>query len=136
MDLAILDTDTLSEVLKRKHPQVLKNAGDYFVEHGQFAFSVMTRYEVLRGLREKKAQAQLARFGIFCSKSLVLPLTDPIFDRAGDLSVAARGQGRPARDADLLIAATTLEAGRVLVTGNASHFSWIPGIRLSDWRVP
>ena len=37
-------------------------------------------------------------------------------------------------DADLIIAATALEHGRTLATGNAAHFSWINGLNLEDWR--
>jgi hypothetical protein len=35
-----------------------------------------------------------------------------------------------------LIGATSLLQGRDLVTGNSSHFSWMPGIQLLDWRKP
>ena len=37
--------------------------------------------------------------------------------------------GRPG-----IIAATALEHKRVLVTGNTAHFSWVPGLRVEDWR--
>ena len=42
----------------------------------------------------------------------------------------------PNADADLIIAATAMEHGRVLVTGNTPHFAWISGLRLEDWRQP
>jgi len=32
--------------------------------------------------------------------------------------------------------ATAIETGRVLVTGNTPHFSWISGLRIEDWRQP
>jgi len=47
-----------------------------------------------------------------------------------------RRGGHPGRDADLIIAATALEHGRVLVTGNTLHFSWVRGLKLSNWRLP
>jgi predicted nucleic acid-binding protein len=49
--------------------------------------------------------------------------------------VDARRGGYPRNDADLIIAATAMESGRVLVTGNAPHFAWIPGLSLADWRT-
>jgi tRNA(fMet)-specific endonuclease VapC len=52
------------------------------------------------------------------------------------LWVLARSAGVQANDADLIIAATALEAGLVLATGNTPHFEWIPGLRIEDWRVP
>ncbi len=132
----LLDTDILSELLKQKNPNVVQKAAAYLAQHGQFAFSALTRYEVSRGLLEKQAAAQLRKFTVFCQQSLVLPVSDGVFDRAADLWVLAGRQGRPRSDADMLIAATALEYGRVLVTGNASHFSWMPGLTLEDWRTP
>ena len=136
MDAALLDTDILNEVLKQKNVQVLQHASAYLGQHGQFAVSSITRYEVVRGLKEKQATKQLTRFTTFCQHSLILPTSDAILDRAADLWVAARRGGHPGRDADLIIAATALEHGRVLVTGNTPHFSWVSGLRLANWRQP
>jgi tRNA(fMet)-specific endonuclease VapC len=136
MDAALLDTDILSEVLKQRNTTVVGKAADYLQDHGQFAFSIFTRFEIVRGHKEKGATRLLGRFELFCQHSLVLPVTDAIFARAEDLWVLARKGGHPHGDADLIIAATALEHGRVLVTGNTAHFSWIPGLRLEDWRKP
>jgi predicted nucleic acid-binding protein len=136
MDIALLDTDMLNEVLKQKNAQVVQHASAYLGQHGQFALSSMTRYEVVRGLKEKQAAKQLARFTTFCQRSLILPITEAMLDRAADLWVAARRGGHPGRDADLIIAATALEHNRALVTGNTPHFEWIPGLKLANWRQP
>ena len=106
-----------------------------FPEHRQFALSVFTRFEIARGFKEKGATTQLTRFREFCRHSLVLRVTEDIFDRVEDLWVMARQSGLPHSDADLIIAATALENGRVLVTGNTAHYSWIPGLTLEDWRT-
>jgi predicted nucleic acid-binding protein len=136
MDLALLDTDMLNEVLKQKNTDVVQHAANYLPQHGQFALSSMSRYELLRGLKEKNATAQLANFETFCLNSLVLPITEGILDRSADLWVAARRGGHPGKDADLIIAATALEHGRTLVTGNTIHFAWIPGLKTANWRLP
>jgi len=136
MDLSLLDSDILSEVLKQKDTRVVRRAREYLAEHGQFAISAMTRYEVVRGLKDKNATAQLARFKGFCGRSIVYAITDDILDRASDLWVAGRRQGHPHRDADLIIAATALMHDRVLVTGNQDHFGWIPDLTVVDWRKP
>ena len=134
MDAALLDTDMLNEVLKQKNANVVQHASSYLKQHGQFAISSMTRYELLRGLKEKAATAQLARFDTFCLNTLILPIADAILDRAADLWVEARKIGQAGRDADLIIAATALEQSLVLVTGNTKDYSWIAGLRLNDWR--
>jgi tRNA(fMet)-specific endonuclease VapC len=134
MDAARLDTDMLNEVLKQKNANVVQHATNYLKQHGHFAISSMTRYELLRGLKKKAATAQLARFDTFCQNRLVLPITDAILDRAADLWVEARKIGQAGRDADLIIAATALEHSLELVTGNTKDYSWIANIKLNDWR--
>jgi predicted nucleic acid-binding protein len=136
MDEALLDTDILSELLKQRHPIVRRKAGQYLKEKGRFTFSVFTRFEITRGYKEKNAVRQLQRFEVFCQRSLILPADDTVFEQAGELWVAARRGGHSHGDADLIIAATARESGRVLVTGNTPHFAWIPGLRLEDWRQP
>ncbi len=130
----LLDTDMLTEILKQRNPRVASNAADYLRVHGKFAFSAMSRFEILRGYLEKNATTQLARFTIFCSHSLILPLNDSVLDRAAELWKIGRQSGQSHADADFLIAATALESGRTLATGNTSHFSWIPGLTIVDWR--
>jgi predicted nucleic acid-binding protein len=136
MAVCLFDTDSLSEILKQKHPVVVQRASAYLLQYQQFAFSSMTRYEVVRGLKEKGAIQQLRQFATFCQHSLILGVTDAILDRTADLWVTAYHSGLPRNDADLIIAATALEHGRVLVTGNTTHFSWIAGLVVEDWRQP
>src|SRR2546423_1167756 len=114
MPPSLLDSDTLSEIFKRKNPTVAAHAGAYLKQYGQFAFSSITRYEVVRGLKDKGATRQLRQFETFCQHSLILPVTDAILDRTADLWVAARKAGLPRNDADQIIAATALEHGTVL----------------------
>ena len=130
----LLDTDILSEVIKQRHPTVNLKAAEYLAAHGQFAFSALSRFEIERGYKEKQATQQLARFATFCRHSLVLAISDPILDRAGDLWAFARRHGQPHGDADVIIAATALEMQYVLVTGNTAHFSWIPELQIANWR--
>ena len=94
MDAALLDTDILNEVLKQKNAKVVDRASDYLQAHGQFAISSLSRYEVIRGLRDANATTQLSRFGTFCQNTLIFPVTDAILDRAADLWVEAIASGR------------------------------------------
>jgi len=136
MDATLLDTDTLNEVLKQRNPLVVDRSAAYLQHHSQFAISAITRYELLRGLKEKQAARQLVQFDTFCRESLIIPITEAILNRTADLWTEARRGGFPGKDADLLIAATALETQRVLVTGNTPHFYWVPGLRLANWRTP
>jgi len=134
MDESLLDTDILSEVLKGKDQQVLATAQQYLNEHQRLAFSTITLYEIVRGMRAKRAARQFTKFLQMVANSDVLPISVPVLLRAADLWAEAGKGGHLRGDADLIIAATALEARRVLVTGNTAHFSWINGLQLTDWR--
>ena len=134
MDSFLLDTDIVSEVLKQRNATVQQNAAAYLRQHQKSCFSSVTRFELIRWYKVTNATTQLRRFQVFCQNSLILPLTEPIFDRAADLWAYGRIRGHPIEDADVLIGATALEHGRILVTGNEAHFNWMPGLTVDNWR--
>jgi len=136
MDEALLDTDILSEVLKRKNQRVLVKARLYLATHQRLSFSAITFYEIIRGLYAKQSRRQVAAFLNTAGTSNIFAVDVPVLTRAGELWAQARADGHPHDDADLIIAATALEHRRVLVTGNTPHFAWISGLRLEDWRLP
>jgi tRNA(fMet)-specific endonuclease VapC len=120
----LLDTDILSELLKQ-HPLVVQRVRNCLAEHQRLAFSIITRYELLRGLKAKQARTQEAAFTLLCQASLILPITDQVVERAATLYGDLHRQGALLPDADLLIAATALETQRPLITNNLAHFQRI-----------
>ena len=134
MNPALLDTDILSEVLKRKNPVVVARAKQYLAAFGRLAFSTMTMYEVVKGLTARGATRQLSDFLTVAGTSDTIDVELPILMRAAQLWADAQNGGHPSSDADLIIAATAMESGRTLVTGNTAHFIWIRGLVLEDWR--
>jgi len=129
---SLLDTDILS-ALMRQHPVATARAREYLAVHQRLTFSIITRYEVLRGLHAKNASAQLAAFDKLCDSSIVLPLIDPIIVRAAKAYAGLHQRGALIGDGDILIAATALEHGLVMVTNNESHFQRIAGVQLENW---
>lgn len=117
----VLDTDILS-LLMRKNNSVLARAKEYLSEHGRFTISIITRYEILRGLKAKGAQQQASRFEDFCAKNRVLPITDDVVLRAADIYADLYKRGELIGDADILIAASALANGFAIVTNNGGHF--------------
>jgi tRNA(fMet)-specific endonuclease VapC len=83
MDRSLLDTSTLSDVISpqaKRLPAVATHLKLYLLEHGRLTFSQISSYEILRGLRKKRAVVQLARFAIFCDRSELLPVTYEVLD--------------------------------------------------------
>ena len=132
MQAALLDTNVLSAVM-RQHPAALARARAYLAVHQRLTFSIITRYEILRGLQAKKATAQLAAFDRLSSVSTILPLTDAIVIRAATIYADLHQRGVLIGDADILIAATGLEHQLIVVTNNERHYQRIAGIQLENW---
>ena len=128
----LLDTDVLSGLM-RKSPSALKRATVYLVDHQQLTISLITRFEILRGLKAKNAATQLAAFDSFCANNEVLPMTDEVIVRAADIYADLHSRGQLIPDADILIAATALENGCQLSTNNLADFARIANLRIDNW---
>jgi len=128
----LLDTDVLSRLM-RKTPTALNRARNYLADHPQLSISLITRFEILRGLKAKQATTQLTGFDSFCRNNEVLPITDSVIIRASDIYAELRVRGHLIPDADILIAATAIENGLRLATNNVGDFGRIQGIQIDNW---
>ena len=128
----LLDSDTFSYLIRRQEP-VASRAKDYILRHGALTISVITYYEVLRGLLYADAQRQLAMFEALVRDNPVLPLSLAASREAARLYVIFRRAGTPIEDADLLIAAIALANDCILVTNNIRHYARVPGLELENW---
>lgn len=128
----LVDTDILSAVLRRDTNAVAA-AGQYLAEHRRFTISIISQYEILRGLKAKQAVTQLERFEELCRRSRVVPVTHDVVLKASDLYAALRSEGNLIGDADILIAASALTQELGVVTNNESHFRRIPGLYVENW---
>lgn len=136
MATALIDSDTLSEVVKGRDQTVCGHSLNYLTVHGKFTFSIITQYEILRGLMAKQATRQIQTFHSRCAVSSVLPLTDAIITMAAEIYGDLHRTGQLISDADILIAAIALVHGLEVVTENVSHYGRIPGLTLQSWRMP
>jgi len=129
---ALLDTTILSGIMKGIEA-VMSRASAYLAYHGTFSFSIITRYEILRGLKAKKATAQITAFDRLCGASEVLHLTDEVIVKAADVYAELRERGALIGDADILIGATALVHGLAIATDNEDHFRRIRGLQVENW---
>jgi tRNA(fMet)-specific endonuclease VapC len=128
----LVDTDVLSAIMRRSQAATAKAAA-YLSVHSLFSFSIITRYEILRGLKAKNATKQIAAFELLCVSSNVIALTDAIVDKAAENYAELHSQGRLIGDADILIAASALANGCGVATNNEKHFKRVPGLHIENW---
>jgi tRNA(fMet)-specific endonuclease VapC len=131
---ALIDTDILSELFK-KNPKVSARASEYIGEHRRLNISHITKYEILKGLKAKKAEKQIELFNRFCAINNILPITDDIVVKAADIYASLKEKGRIISDADILVGAIAFVNNLVLVTNNTNHFSRIDGLGLDNWKI-
>src|SRR3989337_4571484 len=81
---ALLDTDMLSERCKGDE-QVKARAAEYLEEHKRLTISHIQKYEILKGLKAKKAHKQIDLFKRFCVANIMLSITDEAIEKASDI---------------------------------------------------
>jgi len=128
----LLDTDILSAFFRNRR-QVVNQIANYLDEHDRLSITIITYYEVLRGLRYVNATRQLHDLENFVADNEVLPLDTQSVKRAAEVYAILRQQGQLISEGDLLIAGIALANNCVLVTNNISHFERIPNLEVENW---
>lgn len=113
----LLDTNILIRYLRRSngYDALLSS----LAESDWLCISVLTRFEVVRGMRDHEREATFDLLNSF--ESLVV--STEIADAAGELVRSGQKRGFSIGEADALIAATAMQQNLALVTTNAKHFS-------------
>ncbi len=132
MKPALLDTNILTAFLKG-HVHVVSEMEQYLDEIGRPNISIITYYELLRGLKELGNVRRLRDFEDLVEHLQLRLLTQRVTGLAADLYVELRRRGEPLEDADILTGATALAHNLVLVTDNERHFRRIKGLELENW---
>ena len=129
---SLIDTDILSAIM-RTNPIASAQARKYLSIHHQLSFSIITKYEILRGLKVKGSINQILAFDHLCGRSQILLLTDNIISKAAEIYADLYQRGKLISDADILISASAVSNGLTLVTNNEKHFERIAGLRIENW---
>jgi tRNA(fMet)-specific endonuclease VapC len=132
MNKALLDTDILSAII-RQNPSALSASQDYLAVHQKLSVSIVTRYEVLRGLHAKQAKIQIDNFNVLCGVIEIFPITDDVVVKAAEIYGELHRAGQLIGDADTLIAATCLVNGYDCVTNNTNHMQRVNGLSVINW---
>lgn len=140
MTKTMLDTDILSEVLKRKNPHVLRRAAECLREEGRLTTSSITVFEVVSGLLRKDMLKRHEDFLSAITKHEVLALDQTCAEKAGEIEAKLLASGQPIGPTDVLIAAIALTNDMLLVSGNTDHYTRIKDLgfplKLDNWRIP
>jgi tRNA(fMet)-specific endonuclease VapC len=131
--LHMLDTDTVSDLVKGKSPAI--EARLTALMPARVCISVMTRAELHYGLKRLPAEHRLH---LVVRQFLKIPRVLPWDAEAADWYAEIRHQlscsGQAIGDPDRMMAAHSLAVGAVLVTNNRCHFERIEApLMLENW---
>jgi tRNA(fMet)-specific endonuclease VapC len=139
MARVLLDTDILSEIIKKKDATVAARATSYLSDEGRFTVSVLSVMEIVYGFHRLGREDRLEQFRTLISAHEVLPFEMTTATLAGRIYADLERQGTPVGLADVMIAAVALHHGLPIVTGNTRHFKAVLDaghpLEIQNWRA-
>jgi tRNA(fMet)-specific endonuclease VapC len=128
----LLDTNIVTAQLKnnQKVKEKLKELGN----QGEEVFvSCLTYYEIKRGLLAVNATSKLSAFYELWKEIRVVFLDDlQIIEKAAEIHADLKRKGTPIQDADVLISATAIVKGLIVVS-NDSDMLRVVGLTVENW---
>jgi len=130
----LFDTDTLSNIVKRKPSGRLLEKLKATPKAFQYT-SAINVGEIYYGANRSSRKNQILK----AFEEMVFPNVNILpFDRQsgrlfGILKAELEKRGIGCSEPDLRIAALAMHHSFTLITGNTKHFENIPGLRLEDW---
>ena len=134
MRKSLLDTSILIAFLRGEEDVVAK-VEEYLEEFDRLSLSIITYYEILRGLKYIDNEKKLRDFEELMDKSEIITLDREIIDKASGIYADLKRRGELVEDADILIAASCPVEGMILVTDNEEHFRRIENLEIENWLL-
>ena len=133
----LLDTSVLSRYLdslrRREEDAITRRIGLYLQEHPKLEFSVLSRFEKERGLRDLEATAQLDALDRLCRQSIVHSVDDQVAGRAAQMWALLKKKGRKPSDVDVLIAATADVNGCAVAYADKDFTNFREFVEIEGW---
>jgi len=119
----LLDTNVISELARKSpNPSVL----DFFETIDDITMSVVTLEEIEFGIERLPASQRKTLLkwwsALLSLPPIIIPVEEKIAKLAGQLRARQESKGRSKSQADMLIAATAISNGLILVTRNTKDF--------------
>jgi len=130
MKLYMLDTDTVSYLIRGDAPPVTELFAKHYLEA---CISVITYAELQYGVKKRDNSLLTQKVQAFCNLVRCISWNNEAALAYAKMRTELEANGNPIGSMDMLIAASALAEEAVLVTNNTKHFSRIKGLRLENW---
>ena len=126
----MLDTDTASYIIRGNHSEVSTSFAKCFPN---VCISSITYAELNYGAVKSKSLPILKKVHAFCELVECINWDAKAAVDYAKLREELEANGNPIGSMDMLIAASALAVGAILVTNNTAHFSRIKQLKLENW---
>ena len=127
----MFDTNIIDYLIRGSSP-ALKNRFER-ENPDDFAVSAVVYAEILCGLRKIHGDKIAAKIRAFLENMRIVDFNDDAADMYAKIGAELEKSGTPIDNMDLLIAASAMAEGAVLVSHNTRHFSKIKDLQVEDW---
>lgn len=139
VEKSLLDTDIISEIIKRANPRIIVKANSYLNQFDKYTLSVITVMEIIEGWHKRKQEQRLQQFLTILTSQEILSFDFTEAVLAGKIYADLETTGKRIGYPDCMIAAIAIHHNLTLVTGNLSHYQRIQdldySLRLDNWRL-
>lgn len=124
----LLDTNIITAHLKNN-----KKITEKIIKEPEIFISVISYFEIKRGLLAINATRKIADFNYLCQDLKILYLDDlAIIEKASEIYADLKNRGQMIQDADILIAATAIIKNLTLVSQD-SDLQRVKDLTLENW---
>ena len=134
MRKSLLDTSILIAFLKGEK-KVFTKVEEYLQEFNGLSLSIISYYEILRGLKYLGNKRRITGFEKLMDKSEIVTLNRTIMIKASEIYSTLKRRGELIGDADILIAASCLIRNMIIITNNENHFRRIDNLPVENWLI-
>ena len=127
----MLDTDTVSFFMKDNPKGVRAKAAKHSKD--EFCISSITYAELMFGLKRNYSKQLDYWLHEVLDKFSIIAFDEASSVVYGEIRTNPEKSGSSLDSMDMLIAASALASGAVLVSHNTRHFSKIKGLKIEDW---
>ena len=130
----LLDTNTSIRYINGRSPQIRQKLPT--IPRAEVGVSIITKAGLFYGSAKSQTPARSRQRQL----EFLQTVQTAYFDETAALSYGAirahlDAAGTPIGENDLLIAATALAQGLIVVTHNTREFGRVPGLQLEDWEA-
>lgn len=126
----LIDTDIASYAIKG-----FEKVAENIVAHGkdELYISAITYAELMFGAVRKKSARLKGLVAAFAKRLRMVDFDEVCSELYAEIRADLEKSGTSLDHMDMLIAASAMSTGAILITHNAKHFGRIKGLKVEDW---